>query len=154
MGKTIDQIIYDLHWMARRYADGRSSYAPGSLNDNVRTLLEMGYELKRPFFARDGMGRQFDGLSEQDVQDAEDDMPMGMMQVVTEAEERAAALRSKVIDEAIEALSGEIKSCTLGWDLADKISEADAVKLLDTQRKIDIQALTALKSATNNREAE
>lgn len=28
-------IIADLHWMARRYADGRRTYVPKMLNDHV-----------------------------------------------------------------------------------------------------------------------
>ena len=56
-----------------------------------------------------------------------------------------ADIRNRTIDECIEVLSGEIKGCTLGWDLADKISEADACKLLNAQRLVDLQALRSLK---------
>lgn len=60
----------DLHWMARRYADMRSSYAPGLFNRITRYLLSVGVELNKcdgTLFARDGMGRAYDGLTEDEV---------------------------------------------------------------------------------------
>jgi hypothetical protein len=58
----------DLHWMARRYVDGRSSYAPSMFNGITRGLLSMGVQLNATgdgiIWARDGMGRGFDKLSE------------------------------------------------------------------------------------------
>lgn len=99
MSKTLAEIIRNLHWMARRYADGRSSYAPSLLNSHVKELVELGYELRPPLYARDGMGRDFDGLSDEDVRAAEEDMPTGHLQVVTETDERMKALRNAVIDE-------------------------------------------------------
>lgn len=35
----------DLHWMARRYCDGRQSYAPYTHNSHTRTLLALGVPL-------------------------------------------------------------------------------------------------------------
>lgn len=43
--EALEKIAHDLHWMARRYADGRRSYAPGLFNDHTRALLEMGVKL-------------------------------------------------------------------------------------------------------------
>lgn len=79
--------VRDLHWMARRYADMRSSYAPGMFNRHTRALLAAGVDLKAPHFARDGMGRSFDGLTEQEVQAAAEDMPRGF---APEPDERLA----------------------------------------------------------------
>ena len=73
-------IVAEIHWMARRYADGRSTYAPGMLNSRTKDLLGMGIELRTPHFARDGMGRQYDGLTEDEVKAAEDDMPKAFPQ--------------------------------------------------------------------------
>ncbi len=39
------EICKDLHWMSRRYADGRSTYAPTMVNDAVDYLLKIGVEL-------------------------------------------------------------------------------------------------------------
>ena len=55
----------------------------------------------------------------------------------------ALAIKQSVLKEAIEAL-GEVKSCTLGEDLVGKITEAEAVSLLNIQRKIDIAAIKSL----------
>ncbi len=71
--------VHCFHWMARRYADGRSSYAPGVFNGHTRKLLAAGFGLKLPYFARDGMGRSFDGLTEAEVAEAAEDMPRGFI---------------------------------------------------------------------------
>lgn len=104
MSKLLNEIIRDLHWMARRYADGRSSYAPTLVNRHAKDLIEMGYDLKSPLFARDGMGRAFDGLTEAEVSAAEEDMPRGMQQVITEQEARLTEFRNAVIEECAKAL--------------------------------------------------
>lgn len=44
--KELEQIILDIHWMARRYADGRRSYAVSMFNDAVSKAVEMGLNLK------------------------------------------------------------------------------------------------------------
>jgi hypothetical protein len=60
------EIVRNFHWMARRYADGRMSYVTGLFNDHVRALQQMGVELNptgdETVWAKDGMGRAFDGL--------------------------------------------------------------------------------------------
>ena len=66
------EIAADLHWMARRYSDLRHTYAPGMVNDATRYLLRIGVELNAcdgTLFARDGGGRAYDGLSEEEAQD-------------------------------------------------------------------------------------
>lgn len=51
----------DLHWMARRYADGRQSYAVGMHNDHTRSLLGLGARLNPTgdgtLWAADGSGQ-------------------------------------------------------------------------------------------------
>jgi hypothetical protein len=62
-------IAKEFHWMARRYADGRSTYATGMFNDLTKDLVSLGVELNaesdQTIFARDGMGRGFDKLTEE-----------------------------------------------------------------------------------------
>jgi hypothetical protein len=62
-------ICRDLHWMARRYATGRRSTAPSTLNDHVRKLLELEVSLNPTadgkIWAEDGMGREFDKLTDE-----------------------------------------------------------------------------------------
>lgn len=64
---TLRRIAVDLHWMARRYAEGRSSYATSLFNDHTRTLLRFGIEPNihgdgTPW-ARDAMGPGYSALS-------------------------------------------------------------------------------------------
>ncbi len=66
----LKQAFLDIHWMARRYADGRRTYAVGMMNDATRTALAQGIDLPKPWFARDGSGRAFDGLSIEEYQEA------------------------------------------------------------------------------------
>lgn len=42
---ALRRIVVDLHWMARRYATGRASYATSLFNDHTRALLALGVEL-------------------------------------------------------------------------------------------------------------
>lgn len=64
-------IATDLHWMARRYADGRSSFAPRMFNEHTRAMIQMGVELNPTsdeiIWARDEMGRSYDGLSDEEA---------------------------------------------------------------------------------------
>jgi hypothetical protein len=43
---NLENIILDIHWMARRYANDRRSYAPGSFNRTMDRALELGLPLK------------------------------------------------------------------------------------------------------------
>jgi hypothetical protein len=69
--ETLRQITKDLHWAARRYADGRRTYITRMFNENTRTLLKLGVKLNPTgdgtVWARDGMGRSFDGLSDEEA---------------------------------------------------------------------------------------
>ncbi len=65
-------ICRDLQWMARRYADGRHTYAVGMVNDATRYLDSIGCgtaidPLCGTKFARDGAGRMFDRLAPHEV---------------------------------------------------------------------------------------
>lgn len=63
-----EQDIKDLHWMARRYADGRETYATSAFNDITKRLLAKGVKLNptgdKTIWARDAGGRSYDGLTE------------------------------------------------------------------------------------------
>lgn len=66
--------VRTLHWMARRYADGRQSTSPWSFNRITRRMLAAG--ICRPpeehpdktVWARDGSGeRECDGLTDEEA---------------------------------------------------------------------------------------
>jgi hypothetical protein len=83
-------ICSDLHWMARRYADGRMTGAPAVVNACTRQLLELGlFTLRGPLYARDGMGRNFDRLTDAQAAEAEADAPRGLQAEIS-ARERMA----------------------------------------------------------------
>lgn len=42
---VLEGVIRDIHWMARRYADGRKTYAPGMFNRAIERCLGVGLEL-------------------------------------------------------------------------------------------------------------
>jgi len=73
--EALRRIAADLHWMARRYADGRASYATRLFNSHTRALLAMGVELHHTadgtIWARDAMGRAYDGLSDEEAAQGE-----------------------------------------------------------------------------------
>lgn len=56
--------IRDLHWMARRYVDGRATYAVSLFNSITRTLIREGILLestsKDPLFAKDLHGPTYE----------------------------------------------------------------------------------------------
>jgi len=54
----LQHIIEETLWMARRYADGRSTYAPETVNKCIDKALEIGIDLSGPpeeMYASDGM---------------------------------------------------------------------------------------------------
>lgn len=65
--ETLKKIVTELHWMARRYADGRQSFVTHQFNEHTRLLQAMGVDLKETkdesVWARDAMGRTYDGLT-------------------------------------------------------------------------------------------
>lgn len=59
----LERIIGETLWMARRYADGRSTYAPETVNKCIDLALELGIELDGPpeeMYAKDGMFGEWD----------------------------------------------------------------------------------------------
>jgi hypothetical protein len=67
----LKDIAVHLHWMARRYADGRQSYATSLHNENTRALLKMGVQLNATgdgtLWARDSGGRAYDDLTDEEA---------------------------------------------------------------------------------------
>jgi hypothetical protein len=64
----LENIILDIHWMARRYADMRRSYAPGMFNRSMDEALALGIPLKEDtalnatFYADDAdLGKWYKG---------------------------------------------------------------------------------------------
>jgi len=56
--EQLKDIIRQTLWMARRYADGRSTYAPAMVNECIMKANKLGIELDGPIepeFAKDGM---------------------------------------------------------------------------------------------------
>ena len=57
--KQLECIIVDISWMARRYADGRQSYAVGMYNDAIELAARLGVPIRSDpmvgsYFAQDG----------------------------------------------------------------------------------------------------
>lgn len=72
---TLRRLIVPLAAWARRYCDGRSTYATNWYNEIVRELIKLGIK-PRPdpacggqVWARDGGGRAFDGLTDDEAAD-------------------------------------------------------------------------------------
>lgn len=65
------EAFQEIFWMARRYADGRMTYAASTYNDAVRKALSVGITLPLlgdgTVWARDGHGRQCDHLSDDEA---------------------------------------------------------------------------------------
>ena len=65
--EELENIIKDLHHWARRYCDCRMTSVAYEFNKHTKRLIELGLELDNvdgSIYARDGMGRKFDGLTE------------------------------------------------------------------------------------------
>lgn len=135
--------LMSLHWMARRYADGRSSYSPGLFNGVTRKLIASGVELKEPFFARDGMGRKYDGLTDEQAQAAEDDMPRGF---TPEPNQRLA--------DALEALSELLPESWRDGTMDHMPGVAKARAVLDASRADSGTRSTPATADMNTRPGE
>ena len=44
--QQLRRVIYEIHWMARRYATGSSSYAPSMFNDALKVAIDLGCDIK------------------------------------------------------------------------------------------------------------
>jgi len=69
--KEAKQCLADITWMARRYADGRKTYATSMYNDVANWCLKHGVNINPGaegiVWARDGHGRGCDGLSDKEA---------------------------------------------------------------------------------------
>lgn len=67
--RILRRICIDLHPMARRYADERRTYVTSMFNEHTATLLSLRLKLNPTadgiIWARDGGGRKYDGLTEE-----------------------------------------------------------------------------------------
>lgn len=55
--QALEDIIRDIWWMARRYADGRQTYAPSMYNAAITKAITLGIEFEPDMgdiYARDG----------------------------------------------------------------------------------------------------
>ena len=57
--KQLESIILDISWQARRYADGRQTYAVSMYNDAIELAVKLGLPIKcdpiaKSYFAQDG----------------------------------------------------------------------------------------------------
>ena len=43
--QQLRRIINEIHWMARRYATGRKSYAPSMFNDAIKIAIDLGCDI-------------------------------------------------------------------------------------------------------------
>ena len=43
--QQLRRVIRDIYWMARRYATGRSSYAPSMFNDAIKVAIDLGCDI-------------------------------------------------------------------------------------------------------------
>lgn len=68
---NLRQVIIDIWWMARRYADGRASYATSMYNSAMKRAIENGVFDGVPYiegpWALDRMGRAYDGLTDEEA---------------------------------------------------------------------------------------
>jgi len=84
--KALERIAIDLHWMARRYVDGRSSYAPALFNGHVEALLALGVTLKatcdETIWAKDGRGRTPGRRTAREELADKDEAPLGTKEVL------------------------------------------------------------------------
>lgn len=44
--QELERIIIDTIWMARRYADGRKTYAPAMINDAIDDCIRLGIDIQ------------------------------------------------------------------------------------------------------------
>jgi hypothetical protein len=123
--ETIAAAVRDLHWMARRYADNRTSYAPHMFNEHTRACLRGGVKFRgAAIFARDGMGRAFDCLTDAEAAAAEAD-GVGMVR-----DEEMAELREK-----LTAAEASIAQARKGLESAHAAASAWRSRALTLERR-------------------
>ena len=75
--QALERIVTDIHWMAKRYADGRNTYAPSMFNRAMRIALRLGITLQPDpidghLFARDRMGDGYSEITDEDKKQEEE----------------------------------------------------------------------------------
>jgi hypothetical protein len=110
--KRLREIVADLHWMARRYADNRMTYATGLHNDRTRELLAMGVDLNpgsEGLWARDGMGDDYAEITAEES---------ATVKSAAEAErnDREDAERCKLLDAALNQVHATLDAAASGTD--------------------------------------
>ena len=69
--RALERIVIDLHWCARRYCDGRTTYMTSLFNAHTKALLALGVLLNptadQRLFADDGMGAAYAELTPEDL---------------------------------------------------------------------------------------
>lgn len=73
--EELRSIITKTLWMARRYADGRSTYAPHDVNMAIDLALSLGIELDGPIdkpYAEDGMFGEWNPETQRFKEEADD----------------------------------------------------------------------------------
>ena len=55
---TLEKVVIDIQWMAKRYVDGRRTYAVAMYNDAIKKAIDMGLHFREDcdgeIFAKDG----------------------------------------------------------------------------------------------------
>ena len=102
--RQLREACLDLQWMARRYADGRGSYAVGVVNAITRYFVSIGMPiLKDPIaktmFARDAMGRNFDRLAPHEVGENDPSKREIIVPGEVTADDIAAKIRAQSVTE-------------------------------------------------------
>ena len=103
--ESLKKICVDLAWMARRYADGRQTYAVSMYNNCVTSLISMGVTLQgdrianNSVWAKDGGGRVMDKLHDDHLNDT----PVGRGEVIW-------PLGTRLCDEIINMLGTDSPS--------------------------------------------
>lgn len=114
------QIVQDFHWMARRYADGRMSYAPSLFNDHVRALQQMGIDLNptgdKTIWAHDAMGPAYDGMTENE-RIIEEKEAAKITEITGEIREELNKRRAEIQAEEDRGarLAQDIQGKLMGW---------------------------------------
>ena len=106
------RIVQDIHWMARRYADGRRSYAPGMFNDAVRPAFEAGW--LKPNGAADESQYARDGDFDAEWKSLEGRLAQA------EAERDASCLRISEQDQQIGRLEGQVEGLQVRAERAER----------------------------------
>lgn len=122
--EALRRIMRDFHWMGRRYCDGWSSSVARLFNRDVRELTRelvlLGVRLHltsdNTLFARDGMGRDVDGLTPEQVAEME------------AAETAVPAQMAGVLDRLRHA--ERERDVLLAWGVGE-LSGGQAVSILD-----------------------